>query len=301
MNRVRDILDIEYPVIQGAMARISNSKLVAAVSEAGGLGTLQTSWLNEGELEREIDKVRELTSKPFAVNFTLSSKEKAKRLLDVAIERGVEIFCLSAGDPKSFLDRISEADVSMQVVPFAELAKRMEDYGFDLVIVEGKESGGEVSMRGISTISLVPSAVEKVDIPVIAAGGIADRKTAISVKKLGAEGIQMGTRFLASEECEISEKAKEFLVEASESQVLTLSHNGSGMNAVENKYIRKFLEEAISPEEFEKTRNDRINKGMQAGDTENGIIQGGQSVGRIKEIEPVCDIVERIGKAFLSD
>lgn len=300
MNRVKEILGIEYPVIQGAIARISNSKLVAAVSEAGGLGTLQTSWLNEGELEREIDKIQELTSKPFAVNFTLSSK-KVERLLDIAIEKGVEIFCLSAGDPEPFLDRISEADVSMQVVPFARLAKRMEDYGFDLVIVEGKESGGEVSMRGTSTISLVPSAVEKVNIPVIAAGGIGDTKTAISVKKLGAEGIQMGTRFLASKECEISEKAKEFLVKTSESQVLTLSHNGSGMNAVENKYIRKFLEKSVSPKEFEKTMDDRIDKGMQAGDTENGIIQAGQSVGRIKEIEPVDDIVERIGKAFLSD
>lgn len=197
-NRVKQILGIEYPVIQGAMAGVSNSDFVAAVSEAGGLGTLQTAFLDKEQLEGEIEKIQEKTSKPFSVNFPLAGGDDTEKLLDTALKKGVEIFSLSAGDPRAYMDQLEEAEVLMQVIPTSGLASRIEELGFDMVIAEGKESGGDISMRGVSTFSLVPSVVDKVSIPVIAAGGIADVRTALAAKALGAEGVQMGTRFLGS-------------------------------------------------------------------------------------------------------
>lgn len=299
MNRVTDVLGIEYPVIQGAMAGISDSKLVAAVSEAGGLGTLQSVTFSEEEFEREIEKVRELTSKPFTINFPIARGEKSEKLLDIALDKELDIVCVSAGDPKPFLDKLEDVKVCMQVVPSAKLAKKMEDYGFNIVIVEGDESGGLISPNGVSTLSLVRNAVDKVDLPVIAAGGIVDKQTAISMKKLGAEGVQLGTRFLASEECNIPETVKGLLVEKNENDIVKIRHGKTASNVIVNEYVRELLNESEDRPIISWKERLKKSKAGRAGDIENGLIYAGQSIGQIKEVKTVKEIVNEIGKAFL--
>lgn len=299
MNRVTDILGIEYPVIQGGMAGISDPKLVAAVSEAGGLGTLQSVTLNEDEFVKEVEKVRDLTSKPFTINFPIGRDEECERFLDIALDMGLDIVCISAGDPTPFLDKLEDVKVCMQVVPSAKLAKRMEDHGFDLVIVEGDESGGLISPNGVSTLSLVRNAVDKVDIPVVAAGGVVDERTTLSMKKLGAEGVQLGTRFMASEECSVPEEIKERLMEKDEDDIVKISHGKIASNVIVNEYVEGLLEESedrpIVPweERLERTKAGRD------GDIENSLILAGQSIGQIKEVKTAGEIVRQIGEAFL--
>lgn len=301
-NRVKQILEVEYPVIQGAMAGVSNANFVAAVSEAGGLGTLQTAFLDKEQLEEEIEKIQERTSKPFSVNFPLAGGDDTEELLNVALDKGVEIFTLSAGDPRGYVDQLEDARVKMQVIPTAGLASRIEDLGFDIIIAEGNESGGDISLPGVSTLSLVPSVSDKVDIPVIAAGGIADKETALAAKALGAEGVQMGTRFLASPTWKISDEVKELLVDSGEEDVVSLSHDSMGVNAIKNKYVNELLERLESGEDFEMMeRLERQDKGLSEGDAEEGLVIAGRSVGRIKEIKSVEEIVEEIGEALLSE
>ncbi len=301
-NRVNQILGTKYPVIQGAMAGISNSELVASVSNAGGLGTLQTALLDKEEMKKEIDKIQELTSKPFAVNFSIAATESLEKYLDIALEKNVEVFCLSVGDPKPYLDKVNQARVSMQVVWSADLATRMENYGFDLTVLEGVEKGGEIPIGGTSTFSLIPNAREEVqEMPLVAAGGIANEKTTVAAVNLGAEAVQMGTRFLASEECQVPENVKQFLVEKSVEDVVNLSHGEAGSNALMNKHVKKLLNKSDGIPEIDfKILTEKYIKGMLEGDTENGIIMGGQSVGLINEVKSVKEIVEQIGETILS-
>lgn len=301
LNRVKEILGIKFPVIQGAMAGISNAKLVAAVSEAGGLGTLQSAIIEKEDFEKEIEKTQELTTNPFAVNFPIARGEKVEELIEIALDKGVEIISLSAGNPKPFLDKLKKAKVSVQVIPKARLSKRMEDYGFDLIVVEGNESGGDVSINGTSTFSLIPNATDQVEIPVIAGGGIADKKTAAAAKYLGAEGIQMGTRFLASKECNIPEEVKMEIIERTADDIVKLRHGRIASNVIENNFTKKMYEDSENIPEIEMMeRFKREKMGMYQGDIENGLIMAGQSIGRIKDIKMVKDIVKEIGEAFLS-
>lgn len=297
MNRVTDILGIKYPVIQGALAKVSNAELVAAVSEAGGLGTLQTVTFGESEFKEELEKIRKLTSKPFTVNFPIARREKSERLLDIALDMGITIICVSAGDPKRFMDKLKRAKVILQVVPSARLAKKMEDYGFDLIVAEGDESGGLIRPAGVSTLSLVRNVVDSVNIPVVAAGGVVDKKTALAMKALGAEGVQLGTRFLASEECDIPGGLKDFLISKTEGDIVKIRHGGIASNVVRNKYVEGLLEDSedrpiISWEE-------KLRKTNYDGSLEDNIIMAGQSIGQIKEIKTVNEIVQSIGKPFL--
>lgn len=299
MNAVMEKLGIEYPIIQGAMAGISNSKLVAAVSKAGGLGTLQAALLNQEELKGEIRDIQDITSNPFAVNIPIGGGGNVEKYLDIAIEEGVEVVCLSAGNPKPYLDKIRQAQISMQVVPSARLAKKMEDYGFDLVVAEGSESGGDITPGGTSTFSLIPNAVKKLEsVPIIAAGGVADERTAKAALELGAEGVQMGTRFLATNECEIPKKVKEFLIGKNEAEVITLRHGRMGSNVLLNDYVSELVEEDGPPEIEFMERFERQKRGMMKGDTERGIIMAGQSVGLVDEVKPVKEIVKDIGEAL---
>lgn len=301
MNEAVNKLDIKYPVIQGGMAGISNSDLVAAVSKAGGLGTVQSAFLDQEELREEIDKIQNETSNPFAINIPISG-ESTGEYLDIALEKDVEVICLSAGNPKPYLNKVEQAKVSMQVVPSARLAKKMEEYGFDLVVTEGAESGGDITVGGTSTFSLIPNASNKVEnIPIVAAGGIADRKTAKASLELGADAVQMGTRFLASKECMIPDKVKQFLTEKTEEEVIALRHGGIGSNVLMNEYVSKLVEEAEGAPKIEfMERLERQKRGMIEGDTEQGIIMAGQSVGLIKEVKQAGEIVKEIGEDLLS-
>ncbi len=301
MNKVLEKLDIEYPVIQGAMAGISNSELVATISEVGGLGTLQAALLDQEELEEEIEKIQNKTSNPFAINIPISGAGSVEEYLDIILDKGVKVICMSAGNPKPYLDKINQAKVSMQVVPSSRLAKKMEEYGFDLVVAEGSESGGDVTAGGTSTYSLIPNTTDKVEnIPIVAAGGIADKRTAKASLELGAEAVQMGTRFLVSNECQVPEEVKKFIVEKSEEEVITLRHGKMGSNVLMNDYVTQIIEESEGAPEIEfMERFERQKRGMKEGDTEQGIIMAGQSAGLIKEIKPVEEIVKEIGEAIL--
>ncbi|PTD94690.1 enoyl-[acyl-carrier-protein] reductase FabK [archaeon SCG-AAA382B04] len=296
-NRLLELLNIEYPVIQGALDAVSTAELVAAVSEAGGLGTLQTGTLDEKELEEEIEKTRELTSKPFAINFPIARKGgRVESLIETAIDKDIDIFTISAGNPKPLLDKLENVEIVMQVIPFSRLASRMEDWGINAIIAEGREAGGAVSATGVSTLPLVTRTVEKVDIPVVAAGGIADKKTATATKALGAEGVQMGTRFLTSRECQLGDKAKNFLLESTGDDVVGIRSGRTKMNVIRNEYVDELLERGETDTIY---MEDRFRMADED-NLEQGVLRAGESVNSITEIKSVEEIVREIGKAFLS-
>ena len=203
-TRITEMLGIEYPIIQGGMAWVAEHNLAAAVSEAGGLGLIGGANAPGEVVREEIRKARELTKKPFGVNVMLLSPH-ADDVAKVVVEEGIKVVTTGAGNPEKYMDMWKAAGVKViPVVASVALARRMEKYGADAVVAEGMESGGHIGMN--TTMCLVPQVVDAVDIPVIAAGGIADGRGIAAAFMLGAEGVQLGTRFLATEECQISPK-----------------------------------------------------------------------------------------------
>ena len=203
-NDICKMLDIKYPIFQGGMAWVSDSSLASAVSNAGGLGIIAGATAPVDYIREEIRKTKALTDRPFGLNIMLLS-DNAEELARVAVEEGVKVITTGAGNPGKYMTMWKEAGIKViPVVPSVALAKRMERAGADAVIAEGCESGGHVGK--LTTMVLVPQVVDAVDIPVIAAGGICDGRGIAAAFALGARGIQMGTRFLVSDECTIHEK-----------------------------------------------------------------------------------------------
>ena len=206
MTKITDLLGIEYPIFQGAMAQISTSALAGAVSEAGGLGIIASGGMTAEKLREEIKKTREMTNKPFAVNVMLMM-ENCDEIVDVIIESNVKIITTGAGTPKKYMPKLKEAGVMViPVVPSAKLAKKMEDLGVDAVVAEGTEAGGHIGE--VATMPLIAAVTKAVSIPVLAAGGISDGRGLAAAFSLGAVGVQMGTVYLASKECPIPDSFK---------------------------------------------------------------------------------------------
>ncbi len=294
MDRVKDLLDITYPVIQGPLDNISGPDLVAKVSEAGGLGVLETaSTPSKDILEERIEKTRDKTSRPFGVNVPLYRKRDPESWIRTVLENDVEVLSISGGSPKPYMDLIEGARIKMQVIPHVKQAEKMERLGFDLLVVEGGESGGAISPKWDSTLCLTSEVVDVVDIPVVAAGGIADVKTASAVKKLGAEGVQMGTRFIASEESKVHRDVKEEIVESSCDNVFSLKVGQALINVLENGYLSE-----LESEEMDLQTLKTLSQKAWQGNVDEGLIIAGQSVGRISEIKKVAEIVESIGSVF---
>ncbi|GEQ32879.1 nitronate monooxygenase [Marinilactibacillus psychrotolerans] len=290
------LLGIDYPIFQGAMARIATADLAAAVSNAGGLGIIASGGMTADQLREEIRKCKAMTDKPFAVNLMLMM-ENCGELVDVLIEEGVKVVTTGAGTPKRFMPAFKENNVKViPVVPSVKLAMKMEELGADAVVAEGTEAGGHVGET--TTMCLVPQVVSAVNIPVIGAGGVGDGRSVAAMYALGAQGVQVGTLFLSAEECPVPLSFKQAVLEANDTAtVVTGRRNGAPVRSIKNKMLTKFieLEERNAPrEEIEAIALGSLSKAVYEGDVENGSVMAGQITGMVKEIRPAKQIIESL-------
>ena len=297
-TKICDLLNIKYPILQGGMAWISTAELVSAVSNAGGLGIIGSGNMEPDLVREEIRKVKSLTDKPFGVNIYFLSPY-AEEVMNVVIEERVPVVTTGAGNPGKFIPRLKEKGIKIfPLVSSVSLAKRLEKLGVDGVIAEGMECGGHIGE--ITTMALVPQVVSAVNIPVIAAGGIADGRGFVAALALGAQGIQMGTRFIASIECRAHENYKiEILKAKDRDTVITGLSTRHPVRVIYNKLAREFLEmekRGISIEELEKFGTGRLKSAVIDGDIEYGSVMAGQISGLISDIKSVKDIIEDIIK-----
>lgn len=295
-TRITEMLGIEYPIIQGGMAWVAEQHLAAAVSNAGGLGLIGGANA-PGEVVRDmIRKCRELTDKPFGVNVMLMSPY-APDVAKVVVEEGVKIVTTGAGDPAKYMNEWKAAGIKViPVVASVAHAKLMQKAGADAIVAEGTESGGHIGEA--TTMTLVPQVVDAVDIPVIAAGGIADGRGMAAAMMLGAEGVQIGTRFVASTEAQVDEAYKNRIVKAKDidSEVTGRSH-GHPVRCLRNQMTREYVRleaEGKTMEELEYLTLGSLRKAVQEGDIQNGTVMAGQIAGMIHDIRSCKEIVESI-------
>lgn len=306
-TRLCTLLGIEYPIIQGGMGWISNGELAAAVSNAGGLGTITaTTGLPEGatidemarNLRKHIKKARSLTSKPIGVNVGLDLPE-ARKLMEVALEEGVRIITTAGGNPAIYTRFLKDAGAKVMHPVFSiRHATRAEAAGVDAVIASGFEAGGLLSRDELSTFVLVPQIADAVKVPVVAAGGIADARGFIAALALGADGIQMGTRFMACQECIAHPKFKEAIVKASDTDTVVTSRKTIPGRVLKNPLTLKLAElesQCASPEEIRAVRGSgRIEAALLEGDMEKGSALCGEIAGMIKGVMSAADIIQSI-------
>lgn len=295
-TKISQMLNINYPIFQGGMAWISDADLAAAVSNAGGLGVIAGGNAEKHIVEIQIDKIRTLTDKPFALNVMLLSPF-ADDIIDLAIEKKVPIVITGAGSPGKYIDRLKEAGIKIiPVVPSVALAKRMEGLGVDALIAEGTEAGGHIGE--LTTMALVPQVVDAVSIPVIAAGGIADGRGAAAAFMLGAEGIQVGTRFLVAHECNVHRNYKEMVLDAKDtSSVVTGRPTGHPVRILKNKLYRQYCDlekKNASAEELEALGAGTLRKAVVEGDVTYGSVMAGQVAGLIQREQSAAEIVDEI-------
>ncbi len=295
-NAVTSLLGIKHPIIQGGMAWIAESTLAAAVSNAGGAGIIAGGSAPIDYLRAQIRRCKELTDKPFGVNIMLMSPN-ADDLAKLVIEEGVSFVTTGAGNPGKYIADWKNAGIKViPVVPSVALAKRLERIGADAVIAEGTESGGHIGQN--TTMCLVPQVVDAVSIPVIAAGGIADGRGIAASFMLGAQGVQLGTVFLASDECQIHENYKNAVVKAKDTDnAITGFYSGSPCRCIKSSYTKKLQDmekRAAPPEDFEALTLGSLRRAVQDGDTDNGSMLCGLIAGMITEIKPVSQIMDEL-------
>ena len=303
-TRICHLLGIKYPIIQGAMAWVASAELAAAVSNAGGLGvispnagmSLKVDWVEN--LRSQFKKARSLTDKPFGVNIPLRVR-KVRELMDVVIQQKVSVVVTSVGDPVNYTYYLKDAGIKvLHVVASVGHATRAEACGVDAVIAEGCEAGGHSGFYELSTFVLVPQVVDAVKIPVVAAGGIADARGFTAALALGAEGVQMGTRFFASHECIANQKAKEAVLRASDMDTIVTCRKLGPRRTLKNEVTDKLTEmestgaSAADLEAFLGTG--RAWKGAIDGDLVNGEVYCGAIAGMITEIMSAAEIVKSI-------
>ena len=296
-SAITELLGIEYPIFQGGMAWIAESTLAAAVSNAGGLGIIAGGSAPIDYLRDQIRRCKSLTDKPFGVNIMLMSPN-AEELAQLVIDEKVPVVTTGAGNPGKFMAAWKEAGVKVvPVIPSVALAVRMERAGADAVIAEGTESGGHIGEN--TTMCLVPQVVDAVSIPVIAAGGIADGRGVAASFMLGAQGVQVGTRFLAADECQIHPTYKELVVKAKDTDsVVTGRYTGHPCRNVRTKFAKKLAsgekDGSLTPDEFEQLTLGSLRKAVQDGNLEEGSFLCGAIAGMIKEVKPAKDIIEEM-------
>ena len=296
-TQITQLLGIEYPIFQGGMAWIAESTLAAAVSNAGGLGIIAGGSAPIDYLREQIRRCKSLTDKPFGVNIMLMSPN-AEELAQLVIDEKVPVVTTGAGNPGKFMAAWKEAGVKVvPVVPSVALAVRMERAGADAVIAEGTESGGHIGEN--TTMCLVPQVVDAVSIPVIAAGGIADGRGVAASFMLGAQGVQVGTRFLAAEECQIHPTYKELVVKAKDTDsIVTGRYTGHPCRNVRTKFTKKLAsgekDGSLTPDEFEQLTLGSLRKAVQDGNLEEGSFLCGAIAGMIKDIKPAKEIIEEM-------
>lgn len=290
------LLGIEYPILQGGMAWIATAELAAAVSNGGGLGIVAAGGWPAEWVRREIRRTRELTDRPFGLNIMLMSPHAAD-IVDLAIDEKVPVVMTGAGNPGPLIPRFNDAGIHViPVVASVALARRLERAGAAAVIAEGMESGGHIGE--ITTMVLVPQVADAVSIPVIAAGGIADGRGLVAALALGAQGVQMGTRFACTTECIAHPNYKERVLQARDRCTVTTGHTlGHPVRALENSFTRRFLElerQNLPKEEVEKFGVGALRRGLIEGDMENGSLMAGQVAGMIRDVRPAAEIIAGI-------
>jgi len=292
-NRICELLEIRYPIFLGGMAHVSRAPLVAAVSEAGGLGIIGSGGMSPEDLAREIAEVRRLTDRPFGVNLMLMDP-RVQEQVEVVIEARVRMVTTGAGSPAKYMEALKGAGILVfPVVPAVSLAQRMERLGADGVIAEGMESGGHIGTE--TTMALVPQVVDAVKIPVVAAGGIADGRGMAAALALGADGVQVGTRFLASEEAPVHPNYKQAVLRAGDrATIITGRALGRPVRCLTNKLTKqlaRYEAEGRDPEEFESLAVGGLRRAVYEGDLETGSLMAGQVAGLIREIKPAAEII----------
>ena len=291
-----ELIGIKYPIFQGGMAWVATAELASAVSNAGGLGIIGAGNAPGEYVRAQIRQTKEMTSNPFGVNVMLMSPF-AKEVIDVVCEERVPVITTGAGNPGTLIPRFRESGSKViPVVASVALARRMERTGVDAIIAEGLESGGHIGE--ISTMALVPQVVDAVSIPVIAAGGFADGRGLIAALALGAMGVQMGTRFVCSEECIAHANFKQKILQSKDRSTITTGlATGHPVRVIENRLARKFAElekNRASNEELEQLGVGKLRLGLIEGDMDNGSLMAGQISGMICDIKPASAIIEEI-------
>ncbi len=294
MKKLNEILGTEFPIIQGGMANIATGEFAAACSNAGALGMIATGAWDGQRLRQEIRRAKELTDKPFGVNLMLMNP-CADEIAQVIIDEGVQVVTTGAGNPGKYIPAWKEHGIKvLPVVAATVLAKRLVRLGVDAVIAEGTESGGHVGE--MTTMALVPQVIDAVDVPVVAAGGIADGRQAAAAFALGACGIQVGTCLLASEECPIHENYKQAILKAKDSDTTVTGRSiGGPVRVLKNKMAREYLaleKRGASLEELEAVTLGGLRRAVLEGDVEHGSVMSGQVAGMLHEIRPLRQIFE---------
>ena len=293
-TEITELLGIEYPIIQGGMAWVAEYHLAAAVSNAGGLGLIGTASAPAEWVREQIREAKKLTDKPFGINIMMISPY-ADEVAKVAVEEGVAVVTTGAGSPEKYVKMWKEAGIKViPVVASVAMAKRMQRCGADALVAEGTEAGGHIGEN--TTMVLVPQVVDAVEIPVIAAGGIADGRGMAAAFMLGAEGIQLGTRFVASKESIVHENYKNQIIKAKDiDSVVTGMSTGHPVRSLRNQMTREYLKlekENADFMELEKLTLGSLRKAVQDGDTVNGTLMAGQIAGLIRREQTCREIIE---------
>lgn len=290
--RLNEKLGIKYPFIQGGMANIATGEFAAAVSNAGGLGLIGAGGMNVEMLEENIHKCRQLTDKPFGVNIMLMNPQ-ADEMAELVYREKIPVVTTGAGNPAVHISKWKEnGTIVMPVMSSTVIAKKLEQSGADYIIAEGTESGGHIGE--MTTMALVPQMVDALNIPVIAAGGIADGRQLLAAFALGACGVQLGTCLLASEECPIHENYKNAVLKAKDNDTIVTGRiGGTPVRILKNQMAREYVKrekEGADKMELEKYTLGSLRRAVFEGDTKTGSLMAGQVAGQVKEIRPIADI-----------
>lgn len=297
---ITEVLGIKYPIIQGGMAWISDAKLAAAVSNAGGAGIISCGGRTTEYVREEIRKAKQLTDKPFGVNVMLMAPNKDE-IVDVICEEKPAFVTLGAGNPVPYFAKLKEAGIKViPVIPNVKLAKRVAAAGADAMVAEGMEAGGHIGV--LTTMALMTQVIPEIkDIPVVMAGGFGDGRGLAAAMLMGAGGVQMGTRFLVAEECSVHENMKQKLIEAVDTDTIVTGLTLDGaVRGIKNKFSTEFVQKEnegkTSKEELIRMATGTNKLAAVEGDVVNGMMQAGQSLTVLQKVEPVATIIEDIMK-----
>lgn len=297
---ITEVLGIKYPIIQGGMAWISDAKLAAAVSNAGGAGIISCGGRTTEYVREEIRKAKQLTDKPFGVNVMLMAPNKDE-IVDVICEEKPAFVTLGAGNPVPYFAKLKEAGIKViPVIPNVKLAKRVAAAGADAMVAEGMEAGGHIGV--LTTMALMTQVIPEIkDIPVVMAGGFGDGRGLAAAMLMGAGGVQMGTRFLVAEECSVHENMKQKLIEAVDTDTIVTGLTlGGAVRGIKNKFSTEFVQKEnegkTSKEELIRMATGTNKLAAVEGDVVNGMMQAGQSLTVLQKVESVATIIEDIMK-----
>lgn len=298
MNKITELFGIKYPIIQGGMIWNSGYKLAAAVSNAGGLGLIGAGSMYPEVLREHIQKCKKATDNPFGVNVPMLYPD-IQQIMDIIVEEGVKIVFTSAGNPKTWTDFLHQHGIIVaHVVSSSKFALKAQDAGVDCVVAEGFEAGGHNGREETTTLALIPMVKQKITIPLIAAGGIATGKAMLATMVLGADGVQIGSRFAVSEESSAHQNFKQSVIDAQEGDTMVTLKELAPVRLIKNKFfneVQQMYQQGTTAQELkEHLGRGRSKKGMFEGDLEDGELEIGQVSGLIQQIQPVAEIVDEI-------